>query len=282
MLRPALSALLLSCAILPVLPALAAPGDAAGCKDPAMFPDRIPGYAISKCSSGLSSHVFISPGRQDTVMGKKSEWVFKAPSDSRAEPRYIATNYANALTRIGGKLLVDPSRSTLGDRVVAQVNVDGRDVWVSLASDSPVIQGKWETYKLVVVESDAAAQVVTAQKMLDALNKDGFITLYINFDTAKWDIKPEARSTVEQIVSLLKGNPALKISIEGHTDNVGQAASNKTLSENRARSVKDAVAAAGIAANRLKSVGWGQERPVADNRTEEGRAKNRRVELVKF
>jgi outer membrane protein OmpA-like peptidoglycan-associated protein len=80
---------------------------------------------------------------------------------------------------------------------------------------------------------------------------------------------------------MLKSAPTLKLSIEGHTDNVGAPASNKLLSENRARSVMKAVLAGGIAAGRVTAVGFGQENPVADNRTEEGRAKNRRVELVK-
>jgi outer membrane protein OmpA-like peptidoglycan-associated protein len=117
--------------------------------------------------------------------------------------------------------------------------------------------------------------------MLDALNKDGFIALYINFDTGKSDIKPESQPIVAQIAELLKANPDLKVSIEGHTDNVGTPAANKTLSESRAKSVLNAVAALGVPAARMGSVGWGQERPVADNRSEEGRAKNRRVEIVK-
>jgi OOP family OmpA-OmpF porin len=73
----------------------------------------------------------------------------------------------------------------------------------------------------------------------------------------------------------------LRLSIEGHTDNVGTPQNNKVLSENRAKAVMNAVASSGVDASRLTSVGWGQERPVADNRTEEGRAKNRRVEIVK-
>jgi OmpA-OmpF porin, OOP family len=69
--------------------------------------------------------------------------------------------------------------------------------------------------------------------------------------------------------------------VEGHTDNTGNPAANKTLSNARAKAVAEAIAAAGISSNRLDPVGYGQERPIADNRTEEGWAKNRRVELVK-
>lgn len=80
---------------------------------------------------------------------------------------------------------------------------------------------------------------------------------------------------------MMKTNSDLKIGVEGHTDNVGTPASNKTLSEARAKSVVTAIVSQGISADRLTPVGFGQDKPVADNTTEEGRAKNRRVELVK-
>jgi len=86
---------------------------------------------------------------------------------------------------------------------------------------------------------------------------------------------------VDQIFELLNSDPALKISIEGHTDNVGDAAANKKLSNERAKSVMDALIAKGVDKTRLSFIGWGQEKPVADNRTDEGKAKNRRVEIVK-
>jgi outer membrane protein OmpA-like peptidoglycan-associated protein len=82
-------------------------------------------------------------------------------------------------------------------------------------------------------------------------------------------------------VKLLEDNPDLSLTVEGHTDNVGAPDYNKRLSDDRARSVVAALTAKGIEARRLKAAGFGQDKPVADNGTEEGRAKNRRVELVK-
>jgi OmpA-OmpF porin, OOP family len=79
----------------------------------------------------------------------------------------------------------------------------------------------------------------------------------------------------------MKSDLTLKISVEGRTDNAGDAASNKVLSDNRAKAVMEALVAKGIDKTRMSFVGWGQEKPVADNRNEEGRAKNRRVEIVK-
>lgn len=80
---------------------------------------------------------------------------------------------------------------------------------------------------------------------------------------------------------MLSANPTLKIIVEGHTDNVGSSPSNKTLSEQRALSVKTALVNKGIPAERIEAVGYGQDVPVADNSTEEGRTKNRRVEIKK-
>ena len=134
---------------------------------------------------------------------------------------------------------------------------------------------------MIVLEMEPMTQEVTADAMYSALNKDGFVALYINFDTGKSDIKPESKGIIDQIAALLQAHPELKVSIEGHTDNVGTPQSNKTLSLQRAKSVMNAVVQKGIAATRLTAVGWGQEKPIADNRSEEGRAKNRRVEIVK-
>ena len=96
-----------------------------------------------------------------------------------------------------------------------------------------------------------------------------------------WSIRPDSQPVIDQVAEMLQTNAGLMLSVEGHTDSVGTPQSNKTLSEERAKSVVAAVVELGVDAGRLTAVGWGQEKPVADNRTEDGRAKNRRVEIVK-
>jgi outer membrane protein OmpA-like peptidoglycan-associated protein len=124
-------------------------------------------------------------------------------------------------------------------------------------------------------------QEITSNDILTALNTEGHIALYINFETGKSDIQPESQKTIDQIAGMLQSNPTFKISIEGHRDNIGTPQSNQALSENRAKSVMNAVIAMDTDKARLSSKGWGQTKPIADNKTEEGRAKNRRVEIVK-
>ena len=137
-------------------------------------------------------------------------------------------------------------------------------------------------YNLTIIQLEEMNQDVTSSDILNKLNTEGHIALYINFETGKSGIKSESQKTIDQIVEMLKASPALKILIEGHTDNAGNAASNQTLSENRAKSVMNAITAKGIDKARLASKGLGQTKPVADNNTEDGKTKNRRVEIVKL
>ena len=122
-----------------------------------------------------------------------------------------------------------------------------------------------------------------AVPLYDRMMSDGkFITYGITFDVGKSTIKPESMGEINRIVQLMNENPTLKFSVEGHTDSTGNAASNQTLSEQRAQAIVDKLVELGIAKDRLTAVGKGQNNPIADNSTDEGRAKNRRVEFVKM
>jgi outer membrane protein OmpA-like peptidoglycan-associated protein len=114
------------------------------------------------------------------------------------------------------------------------------------------------------------------------LAAQGRARLYgILFDTDSARLKPESLPTLDEVVRLLKDEPSWSLVIEGHTDSTSTAAHNQTLSEQRAKSVQDYLTGKGIVAPRLSTVGFGQSKPVADNATELGRARNRRVELVR-
>lgn len=205
---------------------------------------------------------------------------FHNSADQQPSALQLIRNYQNAIKAIGGEVVYERlPQGGDGGETTLRVESGGKEIWVRV--EPGIFSAPTQSYLLSYVEVAAMQQVVSANKMLEEINKNGFIALYINFDTGKSDIKPEAQPTVREIAAMLQAAPSLKIAIEGHTDNVGSAASNKSLSDKRAKSVMAAVAAAGIAADRLSAAGFGAERPIADNRGEEGRAKNRRVELVK-
>ena len=122
-----------------------------------------------------------------------------------------------------------------------------------------------------------------AVPLYDRMMSDGkFITYGITFDVGKATIKPESMGEINRIVQLMTENPDLKFSVEGHTDSTGNPTSNQTLSEQRSQAIVAKLVEMGIAQDRLTAVGKGQNNPIADNSTDEGRAKNRRVEFVKM
>lgn len=126
--------------------------------------------------------------------------------------------------------------------------------------------------------------VVKAADLAQALATHGSIALYgIYFDTDKTEIKPASKPTLDEVGSLLKIDRSLKLEISGHTDNTGSPAHNLALSQGRAQAVVDAlVKQYGIDPARLQAKGYGDTKPVASNASEDGKAKNRRVELRKL
>jgi OmpA-OmpF porin, OOP family len=247
--------------------------DAEGCKDHPLL-TRMPEYYISECGQNYNQlEFFNAKGESVTLEGNLTYiWYIMNLESGKPEPSYfqIIKNYTNAIIKIGGKKIYED-----GGLGCYNLKKNGKEynIKVNCVNNSD--------YMLNILEMESMVQEITANEMLDALNKDGYIALNILFETGKSAIQAESLPIVDQIFELLKSDETLKISIEGHTDNVGDAASNKKLSNDRAKAVNDALIAKGIDKLRLSFIGWGQEKPVADNRTDEGKSKNRRVEIVR-
>lgn len=181
-----------------------------------------------------------------------------------ADPRFRA-NYRIQDDRMGVYMVRTPT---------SEIWVEVYHPWEDVTKD----------YWLTVVETrplEVKVKMLPAAEMEKALDSAGHVALYITFDTDQATIRPESTPILAEIVKLLSANPGLKLTVEGHTDNAGTPAHNQTLSEGRANAVVGQLIARGIAPDRLAPRGFGQSRPVADNASEDGRARNRRVELVK-
>jgi OmpA-OmpF porin, OOP family len=124
--------------------------------------------------------------------------------------------------------------------------------------------------------------ILPAGEIKQQLDQQGKAILYIHFDTDKATLQPDGNEAVAEIAKVLKEDPKLKLSIEGHTDNTGTAEHNKLLSVERAQTVRNSLVAKGIDEANLKAVGYGADKPLTNNDSEVAKAKNRRVELVKL
>lgn len=223
----------------------------------------------------------------ETVEGKVTiHYIEHKPGTS---PLAVVRQYEGALKKAGLTTIV-AGKSVAG--VVGggsafgafRLDKDGKPaVYVNVKSD-PEGEDAASTM-LTIVEIKPMQQVLeanSADAYFDALQKTGRVAVYgINFDTAKASLRPESEKVLGEVKALLGDHDDLKLRIEGHTDNSGAAAANKKLSEDRAASVKAWLVKNGVEAARLTTAGFGDAKPVADNATEEGKAKNRRVELVK-
>ncbi|TKJ47161.1 hypothetical protein CEE34_05205 [Candidatus Aerophobetes bacterium Ae_b3a] len=241
--------------------------------------------------------------------GKVTRIQYDAPEDRSTLEIY--RNYESALKRAGFEILFAGAREELGKDfgeaaynamrnvrgdyfhyldsyvehqryIAAKLSRPEGDVYISIFVSismhkrNPVIQADFVEVKPM------EEGLVTADTMMEDMTRTGRVVIYgIYFDTGRADVKPESEPVLKEIAKLLQQNSELKLYIVGHTDNVGDLAYNMKLSQNRADAVvKTLVSKYGVDTKQLKAYGVGFLAPVSSNKTEEGRAKNRRVELV--
>ena len=251
--------------------------DIKGSKDHPLL-TRMPDFWISDYKEAeFESHRFTGADKKPVVVEGHKYYIIYRLKSGLTEPGELKLrrNVQDALKKIGGKVVNDDNFNKMSTIVVEK---DKKETWIEVRSYS-------NNYRLTIVEREIMKQeiVADANAMGNDINSTGHVSVYgIFFDSGKSEIKPESDSAIVQISLLLKNNASLNLYVVGHTDNEGTIDSNMKLSKERADAVVNAlVNKYGIQAARLKSYGVASLSPVASNDTEEGKAKNRRVELVK-
>jgi outer membrane protein OmpA-like peptidoglycan-associated protein len=257
--------------------------DRAGYKDYPGIP-RFPGFVLREegdcVETAFDAYKFWVKDNgknvQKSVEGHKFWYRYRIKQGvTQPSPLQIHRNYQNAARSAGGKVLIDENGYT-----TIVLNKGGKELWMEIHTNAGYV------YDLTIIEKEAMKQdvAIDAASMASSIADNGSVAIYgINFDTASSVIKPDSEPAIDEIAKLLTSNPTLKVGIVGHTDMVGDAVSNLKLSQARAQAVITAlVSKHGIAATRLVAFGAGPWAPLGSNETDEGRAKNRRVELVKI
>ena len=245
-----------------------APTDAEGCKDSPLI-TRMTGSFISRCENKEYEQlsVPVTGDSEKSLEGEYHSWGYQTRQG--VSEIQVFRNFETALKNAGFHIVYESSPET--------ITANKGNTWYYLSN-----RGEYYDQYVVTVKEMQQEVTADASSLSDEINKTGHVAVYgIHFDTGKATILPDSENVLGEIVKLMQQNPDLKLRVEGHTDNVGSAASNQTLSEKRAQAVVAWLTGHGVAANRLTAKGFGQTKPVADNGTDDGKARNRRVELAK-
>lgn len=247
------------------------------------LPKSVLKMSLSK-KADFSSHVFRVERNKKVAMLKKSgrfwklHYVIENPLkrlDKNFSPAEIVANYKAAALEKGAKIVYERSRGKL---TFTLSNKGGGITWVYVSAGT----GQYDLY--IIEEAGFEKQLeFGAETLKKTLYEKGNIAVYgINFDIDKANLQPGAEKIIIEIVKLLRNSPQLNIEIQGHTDNTGTAAHNLSLSQKRAKTVQNFLILYGIDSARIVPKGLGSSKPITTNETQNGRARNRRVELVKM
>jgi OmpA-OmpF porin, OOP family len=254
--------------------------DKEGSKDPTLF-TRMPGYHIYRYDDiQFDKFEFqISKDKTEAVEGHHLFIMYELNENAKTpSPLQTVRNYTNAIKKVGGQLIYEYEDGG-SQFVILKAVKDGKEVWAYVSSSQ---NGQ---YSINIIEKQAMTQdvIADANSLSNSIKESGKVAVYgIFFDTGKATLKPESKPTLEEITKLLKADPNLKLYVVGHTDNTGAFDANMKLSMDRAVAVVNAlVSQFSVNVSRLRACGDGPTSPVSSNDTEEGKALNRRVELVK-
>lgn len=283
--------------------------------DPAALPEStvaLPPFPFFKPLDGLASvfdekdrfrnfdvEYFVTGTRATPVEGRVYRDIFPLEGEHRYTPLEFQRNFEQAVTALGGVKIAGPVQTEAFfnqrpetpapngscwqfncDAAFYLIRQDGKEYWISVGTASIPLHGYVTVAERQAMKASFA--FLDANALKAALDANGRVPVYVEFDLDRATLRPGARPAVDEIIKLMRQHPELKVSVEGHTDDTGTAERNRTLSLERANTVQGALLAAGISAGRMKTAGFGADRPLAPNTSDDGRARNRRVELVRL
>ena len=261
-----------------VAPLLAQEEDAEGCKDSTVL-SRMKSCRIDSCDRKDFDSADIRTGSEEQqvkAVEGEVESIIYACADNVSFLQ-MARNAENALKAAGFTTVF--SGKGVNDYPVYSARKGA--IWIMVQTQP----NGGQTYTQTVVRTREMEQqmVASAESMQADIAKSGFCSIYgVHFDSGKAAILPDSEQCLGEMTKLLKSNPSWKLQVEGHTDNVGGKEANAKLSQARADAVRAWLLSHGVDGARLTAKGFGDTKPLADNASEEGRAKNRRVDLRKL
>jgi outer membrane protein OmpA-like peptidoglycan-associated protein len=261
---------------------LAMESDVPESKDPPLF-TRMPNFYISDYKYyEFDAHTFVnSKGEDVNVEGQRYYVQYRIQEGAKPPSQLqIIRNYTNAIKKLGGTV----EKENVEGYAYMKLQKDNAEIWVHIETS---VLTDINPYQLNIIQKgemiqDVVANPEVSEVFAKEIDEKGKAVIYgIHFDTDKSEVKPESESALKEVSKLLSQNPNLKLYIVGHTDNVGEFDYNMKLSLARAESViKELTSKYGVASDRVKPYGVGPLSPATSNKTEEGRVKNRRVELI--
>jgi len=281
MIRPLLRLVFIAAGVVFAVPAWAQePGapDVENCK-PSPLLSRMPGCQIYQCEKkDFDSYELVinKDAEKKSLEGAGDQLTFACPATTS---QLQLVRNAEAALKKSGYTVVFTGKHAESDYPVVTAQKGAQ--WVQVQTNAFNDLSTYEQTTVLVKEM-AQEMSASAQAMSDAITKSGRLDIYgITFATGQAAITPQSNQVLGDVLAVLKANADWKLRIEGHTDNVGDKAANLKLSQARAAAVAAWLAGQGVDAARLSTAGLGDTQPVADNATDDGKARNRRVVLIK-
>jgi OOP family OmpA-OmpF porin len=288
--------------------------------DPANVPEAtvaLPPFPFFQPPSGLASVLDakdrnVAFDREHMIAGDKvialegkayrDQFALTDPAQREYSALEFQRNYADAIAALGG---VEASRVQYTDAVDAAfggreavdkhyhgacagidcenhtyvIRKDGAEYWIQVSTGAVPLQGYVTVLERKAMQGKLA--YLDANALKKTLDAEGHVALYIEFDTDRASLRPEALPALDEVARLLASDESMRLKVEGHTDATGAPEHNRELSKQRAETVVSTLVAKGVAPARLSASGFGSDQPLVKETDEASRAKNRRVELVK-